>query len=432
MNRTRIALGDTFGIFTDASRMIRSRHLITTMYAGLYNAILQSLLQEKCLHVDETPVRLRGVNVNGYVWALASMDRAYYFYKPTRESSFLKEMLRSFSGVLVSDFYTGYDSLPYKQQKCLVHFVRDIDDDLLKNPLDAELKGIAQEFGTLLRTIIQTVDRYGLKSRHLRKHKAAVLEFLDVVGSREFSSELANKYKKRFQKSGAKMFTFLDYDGVPWNNNNAEHAMKRFAKFRRHAEGRFTERSLQEYLMLVSVFETCEVNNVNVLKFLLSKETTLDGLFKMAGRKSKKYEEKRVGPESGQSFPGDLTLVPWGRRHAEIPDEARTATKQGRYFVRKEQFKKAAQAYARAIQAAPGWPVARFNEALVLAKLSAYKQAIEQMKCYLKLSPQAFNAQAAKDKIAEWETRVPGSSDEDFSDNRSSERIQKEAPVLGV
>ena len=24
----------------------------------------------------------------------------------------------------------------------------------------------------------------------------------------------------------ARLFTFLDYDGVPWNNNNAEHAIK--------------------------------------------------------------------------------------------------------------------------------------------------------------------------------------------------------------
>ena len=27
-------------------------------------------------------------------------------------------------------------------------------------------------------------------------------------------------------KSGAKMFTFLDHDGVPWNNTNAEHAIE--------------------------------------------------------------------------------------------------------------------------------------------------------------------------------------------------------------
>jgi predicted RecB family nuclease len=292
MNRTRIALGDMLDIFVDDSRMIRSRRLMAAAYEGLYNAILESILQEKILHVDETSVRLRGLN--GYVWVLAGMDKVYYFYKPSREGAFLQEMLHSFSGVLISDFYTAYDSLTCEQQKCIVHFIRDIDDDLLKNPLDTELKGIAQELGILFRTIIHTVDRYGLKSRNLRKHKPAVFRFLDSVSSRDFISENANKYKKRLQKNGSKMFTFLDHDGVPWNNTNAEHAIKRFAKFRAYADGRFSERSLKEYLVLVSIFETCEFNNVNVLKFLLSKEVTLEGLFRMAGRRSKNPTGHRI------------------------------------------------------------------------------------------------------------------------------------------
>lgn len=250
-------------------------------YEGLYSAILHNLVQDKILHADETSVKLRGSK--GYVSVLASMDKVYYLYKPTREGSFLQEMLHPFSGVLISDFYTAYDSLNCEQQKCLVHFVRDIDDDVLKNPLDTDLKGIAQEFGILLRAIIETVDRYGLKRRHLRKHKPAVLRFLDSVASKDFSSALADSYKKRFQKSGARMFTFLDYDGVPWNNINAEHAIKRFAKFRTHANGRFSERTLKEYLVLASVFQTCDFNNVNVLRFLLSKEKTLEGLFRMGG-----------------------------------------------------------------------------------------------------------------------------------------------------
>ena len=29
------------------------------------------------------------------------------------------------------------------------------------------------------------------------------------------------------------MFTFLDFDDVPWNNNNAEHAVKAFVSLRR-------------------------------------------------------------------------------------------------------------------------------------------------------------------------------------------------------
>jgi hypothetical protein len=90
-------------------------------------------------------------------------------------------MLKPFTGVLVSDFYSAYDSLPYPQQKCLVHFVRDIDDDLLKNPLDQELKSLAQDFGTLLKDIMLTVDRYGLTKYHLHKHAAIATRFLSIT-----------------------------------------------------------------------------------------------------------------------------------------------------------------------------------------------------------------------------------------------------------
>jgi len=284
MNRTRLALGDTFQMFVDDTRIQRFRSRMAAEYEGLYSEILQSLLREKALHVDETSVKLR--KTKGFVWVLAGMDRVYFFYRPSREALFLKEMLRPFSGVLISDFYTGYDSLDCEQQKCLVHFIRDIDDDLLKNPLDRELKSITEQFGALLRAIIDTVDRHGLKRRHLQKHKPAVLEFLHSLEAKTYSSELVNSYRKRFHKSGPKMFTFLDHDGVPWNNVNAEHAIKRFAKFRVHADGRFSERSVKEYLVLASVIETCEFNNVNVLRFLLSGEKTLTGLLKLAGRRA--------------------------------------------------------------------------------------------------------------------------------------------------
>ncbi|HYI97101.1 MAG TPA: TM0106 family RecB-like putative nuclease [Bryobacteraceae bacterium] len=295
MLQTTESLEDVFGLALPHCQAYRWKRYMSAFYKDLYSEILQSILNSPVIHIDETTVRLR--KQSGYVWVMTSIDKVYYFYKPSREGYFLQELLGAFSGVLVSDFYTAYDSLKCGQQKCLVHLVRDIDDDVMKNPLDTELKGMARDFGTLLRAIIETVDSRGLTSRYLRKHKRPVVRFLDSVASTDFLSPLANNYKRRFQKSGEKMFSFLDHDGVPWNNNNAEHAIKRFAKYRRDADGRFTERTLEEYLVLATVFETCEFNNVNVLKFLLSKETTLEGLLKMAGRKAEGSRGRRVeGP----------------------------------------------------------------------------------------------------------------------------------------
>ena len=283
MLRVEKTLADVFDLTIPDCIAYRFKTYVSEYYESLYSEVLKSILKSPVIYIDETTVLLRKQE-QGYVWVMASVDKVYYFYKPSRAGSFLKEMLAGFSGVLVSDFYTAYDTLACAQQKCLVHLVRDIDDDLLRHPLDMEFKSMAQGFGGLLRTIIETVDRRGLKARFLRRHRRAVRRFLKSVVSNSVSSPIAAKYKKRFEKSGEKVFTFLDHDGVAWNNNNAEHAIKRFAKYRRNVDGYFTERSLQEYLVLATVFETCEFNNLNVLKFLLSEETTLEGLLKMAGR----------------------------------------------------------------------------------------------------------------------------------------------------
>jgi hypothetical protein len=283
MSKIQKGLADIFGLNLPMYAVESAKNRIADLYQTLYENILRAIINSNVIHVDETTVRMRGLH--GYVWVLTTMDKVYYFYRSSREADFLKGTLASFKGVLVLDFYTGYDSISCKQRKCLVHLVRDIDDDLLRNPLDQELKELAEMLGRLLRTIVTTIDKFGLKHRHLNKHRKVADRFLNVVAGTQFSSEFANKYKKRFEKHGAKMFTFMAHDGVPWNNNNAEHAIKRFVKYRRENDGRYTDKTILTYLILASVFETCEFNNVNVLKFLLSQSQSLEALLQTGQRK---------------------------------------------------------------------------------------------------------------------------------------------------
>jgi predicted RecB family nuclease len=276
MSGVRRGLEDIFGLRLRTESLERARDRLAADYEELCAEILAKILSSAVIHIDETTARLR--KGNGYVWVLTTLDKVYYLYRPSRETDFLKDLLASFRGVLVSDFYSGYDALACDHQKCLVHFVRDIDDDLLRNPWDQELRVLSQQFGRLLKHVIASVDRFGLRQRYLRRHKGDVTGFLEEVGSTSYKSGVALRYKKRFDKYGSKMFTFLERDGVPWNNNNAEHAIKRFAKHRRDNDGRYSERTLKSYLVLATLFETCAFNNINVLKFLLSKERRLEGL----------------------------------------------------------------------------------------------------------------------------------------------------------
>ena len=189
---------------------------------------------------------------------------------------FMQNLLREFKGVLISDFYAAYDSINCPQQKCLIHLMRDINDDLLKQPFNEELKEVVYEFAALLKPMIETVDRYGLKARFLRKHKVFVERFYKKLSKQDYKSEIAVKYKKRFDKNRNKLFTFLDYDGIPWNNNNAEHAIKAFASLRNVIGGSSTDKGIRDYLTLLSICETCKYKGVSFLDFLRSGEKDID------------------------------------------------------------------------------------------------------------------------------------------------------------
>ncbi|MDP3048934.1 MAG: transposase [Thermodesulfovibrionales bacterium] len=120
-----------------------------------------------------------------------------------------------------------------------------------------------------------TIDRYGLKRRYFNKHKKMVKHFFDHLQNYGYKSELAIQYQKKFKKNKDKLFTFLDYDSIPWNNNNAEHAIKHLARYRRNVDGLFSEKGVKEYLILLSIYQTCKYKGLNFLKFLMSEEKSI-------------------------------------------------------------------------------------------------------------------------------------------------------------
>jgi tetratricopeptide (TPR) repeat protein len=81
--------------------------------------------------------------------------------------------------------------------------------------------------------------------------------------------------------------------------------------------------------------------------------------------------------------------------------------------------KKAAQAlyhYERGVELDPVWSEGRFNAALVAAELEFYDEAVEQMRAYVALAPDANDAQEARDHIVIWQdkaTQKPAESSEE-------------------
>jgi hypothetical protein len=147
----------------------------------------------------------------------------------------------------------------------------------------------------------------------LSVHRRDVDRFYKEIIEPDKTSEAANEFKARFLKYRERLFEFLDHDGVAWNNNYAEHAIKKFAHYRVRADGDVNESGLDAYLTLLSVCQTCKYKGVGLLGFLASGERNIDK-FRRLGRKCRR-------PFSLDVYPNRF-YIPW-------PKDRYTTSKKG-------------------------------------------------------------------------------------------------------
>jgi hypothetical protein len=237
--------------------------------------------------------------VNHYVWVFTDGKSVVFHFTETREATIAHKFFTDYHGVLISDFYPGYDAVPCLQQKCWVHLIRDLNDDLWAAPFDVELETFILAVRNLIVPIMEAIQKYGLKKRHLHTFEKQVARFYaEVILDHPYHSELALKYQKRFIQYRESLFTFLQHDDIPWENNTAERALRHLT-IQAKISGYFYKSLMPDYLRLLAIRQTCRFQGKSFFKFLFSGETDLD---KFEARKRKR--SKACTPQS--SFSGAL------------------------------------------------------------------------------------------------------------------------------
>lgn len=246
---------------------------ISGYYEKTEELITQKLLASTVIHADETPINIRGTTQ--YVWTFTNDKYVVFKLSKTRESSIAHEFLQSYTGTLISDFYTGYDAIPCRQQKCWVHLIRELNDDLWEAPFDIEFENLVGEIKFLIVPIMEAVQKYGANKRHLNRFMKQVDQFyMNTILDKEYKSELTNKYQKRFIKYRDSLFSFLQHDGIPWHNNTAERALRHLTK-QQQISLVFHENVTHDYLRLLGIRQTLKFQGKSFFRFLFSNETDI-------------------------------------------------------------------------------------------------------------------------------------------------------------
>lgn len=259
---------------TTAATVVHFVRNLARFYGRCEEVNLDRLLAGPFLHVDETRLSIQGAD--HYVWIITDGRRVVFRMTASREPTMIRELLAEYDGVLVSDFYAGYDGVGCRQQKCLVHLIRDLNDDLWASPFDVEFEGFVAAVKDLLVPMIEATQGKVARARRLARFLPTVDSFYSghIIGV-SYGSEMAQKYRNRFERYRDSLFTFLSLDGIPWNNNTAERGIRHLA-IQRKISGAFFEGPMSNYLVLLGIAQTCRFQEKSFLKFLMSGGSDVD------------------------------------------------------------------------------------------------------------------------------------------------------------
>lgn len=147
--------------------------------------------------------------------------------------------------------------------------IRDLNDDLYKNPYDNKYEKFILGLRNLIIPIFDSIKKYGLKKVHFNKFiKSRDLFYNRIIMNQSYTSEIAVKYQTRLKKHWTHLFTFLKFDNIPWNNNMAERGLRHLAVQRKIST--YFDKGVKKYLLFLGLMQSCRFQKKSFLKFLLS------------------------------------------------------------------------------------------------------------------------------------------------------------------
>ena len=198
----------------------------------------------------------------------------FFRYTGSRDSDYIKKLLKNYKGTIVVDGYSGYDKMPegISKQRCLCHLRRKFAD-IVKTLDDKEKKdSVAYEALRLIDKIFENERRIKAKNldpvdvleeRNKEDYLAdvdAFRKYVEEIGYAE-NSPLGNAIGY-YLNGGDDFFTFLKCGDIPIDNNLTEQTCKMFATNRRGFLFCRNDDGARAASILTTVIKTAEENGL--------------------------------------------------------------------------------------------------------------------------------------------------------------------------
>lgn len=256
-------LWSLYGLKISIGEIAQILHKVAEYGQDSYDKLLLEVRGSPVVNGDETGWREDGIN--GYIWSFSTPDVRYFLYDHSRASSVVKEALGDeFSGVLVSDFYGGYNFYDGVKQRCWVHLLRDLKKLVEKHPNNKSveiwvenIKLVYKQAKKIAAQDLPQMNRVLFRQQLEAKLLKLASPYLGVKNAPQ------RVLAKRIDNFLGELFTFVDVEGVPSDNNAAERAVRPAVVLRKVTGGSRSPKGSDTKMVLMSLFGTWNIKGIN-------------------------------------------------------------------------------------------------------------------------------------------------------------------------
>ena len=219
--------------------------------------------------LDETkwPI-LNGKDSDGYFWILCNQAGSYYRFEPSRSGEVAMELLKGFSGSVISDKFSGY--LQFIKNKninwglCLAHGRRDFIS--LQETYPQECGEIIDLMDQVFKIEHEAKTWSDLKE--LRKLKSEPLMIglkikLEEVQKFFFPRDEMNKSAQYILSNWPEFTAFIEDLSLPVSNNESERALRQAVLGRKNYRGSKTIDGADNAAVMFTIIESCKKSEID-------------------------------------------------------------------------------------------------------------------------------------------------------------------------
>jgi hypothetical protein len=258
-----------------AGGLVHMWHRLAKILYPWYEQIQQEALHSAVLHGDESGWRVNGKT--HWLWCFANRWLTFFMIDRSRGSpALLKFFVEAFDGVLVSDFWSAYNAVVCAlRQTCLVHLLRELEHtEKYKSPA-GDWRRFAKKLRRLMRDAIRLWRRKAECPCHqFASRRERLTRRLMALLAHPWQDSQARRLVKRLRRHQNDLFTFLDQPDVPFENNEAERAIRPAVIIRKNSYGNRSPRGADTQAILMSIMFTLKKRGHNPVNTILTTLTT--------------------------------------------------------------------------------------------------------------------------------------------------------------